>query len=68
MNCILSVRDLYYFLAELYVVRKKGALKDYCLRKSKRIWPHIAACTITWGMQDSLRLIEKVEGSHLALL
>lgn len=68
MNCILSVRDLYYCWAELYTVRKKGALKDYCLRKSNRIWPHNAACTITWGVQDSLRLIEKVEGSNIALL
>lgn len=38
------------------------------MRKSNRIWPHIAVCTITWGMQDSLRLIEKEEGSHIALL
>lgn len=67
-NCILSRGDLCCCWAELCVVRKKGVPKTQCLRKSGGVWPHTAVCTVPWDEQDSLRLMEQVEGSHAAPL
>lgn len=49
-------------------MRKKGVPKIQCLRKSGGVWPHTAVCTVPWDGQESLRLMEEVEGSHTASL